>query len=114
MDHAEAMARMADAVAAPGGLTSLVADPSSEADAVRQHVRGCPECAAEWRAWSVVSMGLSAAAPDELQMRPAARDQILDPSCRRLARRQRRPRPRSPLRQPYPRRSQPRQRQRPR
>lgn len=77
MDHAEALARMADAVAAPGGLTTLVADPSPEASAVREHVRGCPGCAAEWRAWSVVSLGLAAAAPDELVMRPAARDQIL-------------------------------------
>ena len=77
MDHAEAMTRMADAVAAPGGLAALVADPSPEAAAVREHVRGCADCAAEWRAWSVVSMGLAAAAPDELVMRPAARDQIL-------------------------------------
>jgi hypothetical protein len=77
MDHTEALARMADAVAAPGGLTTLVADPSPEAVAVRDHVRGCPACAAEWRAWSVVSLGLAAAAPEELVMRPAARDQIL-------------------------------------
>jgi hypothetical protein len=77
MDHTEAQARMADAVAAPGGLTTLVADPSPEASAVREHVRGCPGCAVEWRAWSVVSLGLAAAAPDALAMRPAARDQIL-------------------------------------
>ncbi len=77
MDHAEVRSRIADAVAGPGGLTSLVADPSPEAAAVRAHVQGCAECAAEWRAWSVVSMGLAAAAPDELTMRPAAREQIL-------------------------------------
>ena len=77
MDHAEVMALMTDAVAAPGGLPTLVADPSPDAAAVREHVRACADCAAEWRAWSVVSLGLAAAAPDELAMRPAARDQIL-------------------------------------
>jgi len=77
MDHAEVMTRIADAVAAPGGLATLVADPSPEAAAVREHVHGCADCTAEWRAWSVVSMGLASAAPDELVMRPAARDQIL-------------------------------------
>ena len=77
MDHAEVMARMAEAVAAPGGLTTLVADPSPDAAAVREHVRGCADCGAEWRAWSVISLGLAAAAPDVLTMRSAARDQIL-------------------------------------
>jgi|GEM_PF-3185151 len=77
MDHAEVTDRIAVAVAAPGGLSTLVADASAAAAAVREHVRGCAECSAEWRAWSVVSVGLAMAAPDDLTMRPAARDTIL-------------------------------------
>ena len=77
MDHAEVQERIAAAVAAPGGLTTLVADLSPEAVAVREHVRDCPSCTAEWHAWSVVSLGLAAAAPDDLVMRPTSRARIL-------------------------------------
>lgn len=77
MEHAGALERMAAAVAAPGGLTTLIADTSPESAGLRDHVRGCPSCAAEWRAWSVVSLGLAAAVPDEITMRPEARDAIL-------------------------------------
>lgn len=77
MDHAEVTDMIAAAVGAPGGLSTLMADPSAEAAAVREHVKECAECSAEWRAWSVVSVGLATAAPDDLTMRPAARDAIL-------------------------------------
>jgi hypothetical protein len=77
MLHADALERIQAAVAAPGGLTTLVADPSPDAVAVREHVRGCAACTAEWRAWSVVSLGLAAAAPEGLTIRPTARDGIL-------------------------------------
>ncbi len=77
MDHAEAMDRMAEAVAGAGGLTALVAAESPEAVALREHVRGCDPCSAEWRAWSVMSLGLAAAAPDDMRLRPGARDAIL-------------------------------------
>lgn len=77
MDHAEVLERIEGAVAAPGGLTTLVADPSPDAVAIREHVRGCPDCAAEWRAWSKVAVGLAAAAPEDMGMRPDARGRIL-------------------------------------
>jgi hypothetical protein len=77
MDHADVLERIEAAVAAPGGLATLVADPSAEAVALREHIRGCPACGAEWRAWSVMSLGLAAAAPDTMTLRPAARDAIL-------------------------------------
>ncbi len=77
MDHAEVLGRIYGAIVAPGGLTTLVADPSPDAVAIREHVRGCLDCAAEWRAWSEVSAGLAAAAPEAMGMRPDARDRIL-------------------------------------
>jgi hypothetical protein len=77
MDHAEVLERIEEAVAAPGGLGRFGADQSPDAIAVREHVAACPACAAEWRAWSVVSMGLAAAAPDTLVPRPELRDQVI-------------------------------------
>ncbi len=77
MDHAEVLERIEEAVGAPGGLARLGADPAPEAVAVREHVASCPPCAAEWRAWSVVSLGLAAAAPDTLEPRPGVRDAVL-------------------------------------
>jgi hypothetical protein len=44
---------------------------------VRDHIAGCGPCAAEWRAWSVVSLGLASAAPDDLAPRPELRDEVL-------------------------------------
>ena len=72
MDHAEVLERIEAAVAGPGGLARLGRDPSPGAIAVREHIAGCPTCAAEWRAWSMVSMGLAAAAPDTLEPRAGA------------------------------------------
>ena len=77
MDHPEVLQWIADGVAAPGGLTARLAEPTPESAAVLDHLRGCASCMAEWRAWSVVSLGLAAAAPEELTMSPAARDRIL-------------------------------------
>lgn len=77
MDHAEVLERIEEAVASAGGLARLGADPSPEAAEVRAHVTSCPPCAAEWRAWSLVSLGLAAAAPDTLEPRPGLRDQVL-------------------------------------
>lgn len=77
MDHAEALERIEEAVAAPGGLARFAADPDAAAVAVREHVAGCPSCAAEWRAWSLVSLGLAAAAPDTLAPSPELRDRVL-------------------------------------
>ena len=77
MDHPEVLQWIADGVAAPGGITARIAEPTPESAAVVDHLRGCASCMAEWRAWSVVSLGLAAAAPDELTMSPAARDRIL-------------------------------------
>ncbi|MFN8518182.1 MAG: hypothetical protein U0667_02060 [Chloroflexota bacterium] len=77
MDHAEVLARIEDAVAAPGGLARFGVDPSPAAVAVRAHIAGCGPCAAEWRAWSVVSLGLASAAPDTLAPRPELRDEVL-------------------------------------
>src|SRR5688572_4198272 len=77
MDHAEVLERIEAAVAGPGGLARLGADASPEAAAVRGHVAGCQPCAAEWRAWSVVSLGLAAAAPDTLEPRPELRERVL-------------------------------------
>jgi hypothetical protein len=34
-------------------------------------------CAAEWRAWSLVSLGLATAAPDTLEPRPEVRERVL-------------------------------------
>jgi hypothetical protein len=78
MDHPEVRQWIADAVAAPGGLTALAANPTPETAAILDHLRSCVSCMAEWRAWSVVSLGFAAAAPDDLTLRPAARAQILD------------------------------------
>lgn len=77
MDHAEVRERIEAATAGPGGLTGLVAGQSPEVMALRDHVRDCEACSAEWRAWSVISLGLAAAAPEELRLRPAAREAIL-------------------------------------
>jgi hypothetical protein len=77
MDHAEVLERIEAAVAGPGGLARLGTDPSAEGVAAREHVAGCATCAAEWRAWSVVSLGLAAAAPDTLEPRPELRDRVL-------------------------------------
>jgi hypothetical protein len=77
MDHAEVLERIEAAVGGPGGLARLGVDPSPEAVAVRGHLASCPTCAAEWRAWSVVSLGLAAASPDTLEPRPEIRDRIL-------------------------------------
>lgn len=77
MEHAEVLERIEEAVATPGGLARLGADPSVTGVAVREHLAACPTCAAEWRAWSVVSLGLAAAAPDTLAPRPELRDQVL-------------------------------------
>src|SRR5689334_12004711 len=77
MDHAEVLERIEAAVAGPGGLARLGSDPAADAVTLREHVATCPRCAAEWRAWSVVSLGLAAAAPDTLEPRPALRDDVL-------------------------------------
>ncbi|MET0773604.1 MAG: hypothetical protein ABWZ82_11000 [Candidatus Limnocylindrales bacterium] len=77
MDHAEVLERIEAAIAGPGGLARLGADASPEAVAVREHIAGCPPCAAEWRAWSVVSLGLAAAAPDTIEPRPELRERVL-------------------------------------
>lgn len=77
MDHSEVLERIEEAVAGPGGLARLGVDPSPGAVAVREHIRDCAPCAAEWRAWSVVSLGLAAAAPDTLEPGPHLRDQVL-------------------------------------
>lgn len=77
MDHAEVLQRIEAAVASPGGLARLGADPSPTAADLRAHVNRCANCAAEWRAWSVVSLGLAAAAPDTLEPRPELREQVL-------------------------------------
>jgi hypothetical protein len=77
MDHADVLERIEEAVAGPGGLVRLGGDPSVEAAAVREHVASCAMCAAEWRAWSVVSLGLAAAAPDTLEPRAELKDQVL-------------------------------------
>lgn len=77
MDHAEVLERIEVAVGAPGGLARLGAERSATADELREHLAGCGPCAAEWRAWSVVSLGLAAAAPDTLEPRPELRDQVL-------------------------------------
>jgi hypothetical protein len=77
MDHADVLERIEEAVGSPGGLARLGTDRSPSAAAVREHIVGCPTCAAEWRAWSVVSLGLAAAAPDTLEPRPELRAQVL-------------------------------------
>jgi hypothetical protein len=77
MDHAEVLERIETAVAGPGGLARLVDDPSPEAVALRQHVAGCQACAAEWRAWSLVSLGLASAEPDTIVPRPDVRDRVM-------------------------------------
>lgn len=77
MDHAEVLERIEDAVASSGGLARLGSDPSPEAAELRAHVVACPPCGAEWRAWSLVSLGLAAAAPDTLEPMPGLRDQVL-------------------------------------
>lgn len=77
MDHAEVLERIEDAVAGPGGLARLGSDASPAATAVREHIARCPRCAAEWRAWSVVSLGMAAATPDTLEPAPELRDRVL-------------------------------------
>ncbi len=77
MDHAEVLERIEEAVAGPGGLPRLGADPSPAAVAVREHVRSCAPCTAEWRAWSVVSLGLAAAAPETLEPSVDLRDRVI-------------------------------------
>jgi hypothetical protein len=83
MDHADVLELIEAAVAGPGGLARLGGDPSPEAAAVRAHIAACPRCAAEWRAWSVVSMGMAAAAPDTLEPRAGLRDQVLAAAAQR-------------------------------
>jgi hypothetical protein len=77
MDHPEVREWITAAVAAPGGLTGLVVRPTPETAAILDHLRDCAACMAEWRAWSAVSLGLAAAAPDDLAMRPASRAHVL-------------------------------------
>lgn len=77
MEHAEVLERIEEAVASQGGLARLGADPSAAGVAVREHLATCAPCAAEWRAWSVVSLGLAAAAPDTIAPRPDLREQVL-------------------------------------
>jgi hypothetical protein len=85
MDHAEVLERIEGAVGAPGGLARLGTDPAPDAAALRQHLAGCPSCAAEWRAWSVVSLGLAAAAPDSLEPRPELKSQVMSAATARSA-----------------------------
>jgi hypothetical protein len=83
MDHAEVLERIEEAVAAPGGLARLGSDPSAAGSAAREHLATCPSCGAEWRAWSVVSLGLAAAAPDTLEPRPELRERVLQAAAAR-------------------------------
>ncbi len=78
MDHPEVREWIADGVATSGGLTAVIANPTPETAAILDHLRGCASCMAEWRAWSVVSLGFAVAAPDELTLRPASRARVLD------------------------------------
>ncbi|MBX3031949.1 MAG: hypothetical protein KF809_17525 [Chloroflexi bacterium] len=77
MDHAEVRAFLIETMERPGGLMTLQDDPDPTAVAVRAHIAGCIECAAEWQAWSLTTLGLASAAPDVEGPGPEVRASIM-------------------------------------
>ncbi len=77
MDHAEVLDRLEAAFLEPGGLAALDAEPSEEAAAIREHLGGCPGCAAERRAWHIAGWAMADNVPDTLSAPLAARARIL-------------------------------------
>lgn len=77
MDHAEVLARLADAAATPSGLERLEADGSPEGIALVQHLESCADCHAELVAWRLTSAALLDATPETVRAPAEARDRIL-------------------------------------
>lgn len=77
MDHAEVLDRLEASFLEPGGLTALDTDPSEEAAAMRGHLRDCPACAAEHRAWHLAAWAMAENVPDTLNAPVGARERTL-------------------------------------
>lgn len=77
MDHAEVLDRLEATFLEPGGPGALDAEPSEEAAAIREHLRGCPSCAAEQRAWQVAAWAMAENVPETLGAPVDARERIL-------------------------------------
>lgn len=77
MIHAEALDRLEAAFLAPGGWPALEAGATEDAAAIREHLAGCPDCAAEQRAWHVAGWALAENVPDTLRAPAGARERTL-------------------------------------
>ncbi len=77
MDHADVQGLLLEAMERPGGLVAFQGDPSAAAADARAHIAGCAGCAAEWRAWSLTTLGLASAAPDVEGPAPEVRAAIM-------------------------------------
>jgi hypothetical protein len=76
MDHAAAHGRIEDLLLEPQRLAALERSAAPEDVALRQHVAGCPACAADLEAWRRMQLAVAAAIPTD---DPAALAAALDP-----------------------------------
>lgn len=77
MDHAEVLARLADAAATRRGIALLDEDRTAEGVALMRHLEQCPDCRSEVTAWERLSAVLVSAAPDSMRAPADARNRIL-------------------------------------
>jgi hypothetical protein len=76
MDHAAAHDRIEDLLLEPRRLAALDTSASPQDVALREHVAGCPACAADLEAWRRMQRAVAAAIPTD---DPAALAAALDP-----------------------------------
>lgn len=79
MDHGSAHERIEDLLLDPARLAALASSAAPEDVALREHVAGCPACAAELHGWAGMQAALSDALPDSLASATAATEPIEPP-----------------------------------
>jgi hypothetical protein len=87
MDHAAAHERVEDLLLEPWRLAALPASTDPDDAALREHLAGCPSCAADLEAWRRVQVavdralpgdaGAAAAAVEPVDPPPSLRDRVL-------------------------------------
>jgi hypothetical protein len=88
MDHAAAHERIEDLLLEPSRLVALPSSTAPEDVALRDHLAGCPSCAADLEAWRRVQLAIdralpgdaaaAAAAVEPVELPPSLRDRVLD------------------------------------
>src|SRR4051794_27383689 len=76
MDHAAAHERIEDLLLEPARLRGLASSTAPDDVALREHVAGCPACAADLDSWRQMQLAVAAAIPAD---DPAALAAALDP-----------------------------------